>query len=258
MKRTVLAAIILITGCTRWLEASDHNGIYALIEQVTLTGADSAAETIQVRGSFALAKGTREYHPPKYGYLYFQLRDGKEDVCRKEWADLKRVAGTGEIVSFGGRYDRDRQPAKLGRVRNLTENPTKPNEYPLNFGVNRVRASDYSPIRNLRYFATPKTPTHNASVTTGRVDLVANPVAAGSKDVQYFFEIKTAKRSLTSPAVSAGKQLPTWSPEIEISPGEKYTWSVWTVSQLKNIRTQKAEAWKGPVASSQFVGKSAQ
>ncbi|MEP6903524.1 MAG: glycoside hydrolase family 3 N-terminal domain-containing protein [Actinomycetota bacterium] len=39
----------------------------------------------------------------KRGYLYYSLKQGKEEVCRKEWADLKARAGTDQIIGFGGR-----------------------------------------------------------------------------------------------------------------------------------------------------------
>ena len=40
---------------------------------------------------------------PERGYLYFVADKDKEAVSRREWADLKRVAGTGQCVALGSR-----------------------------------------------------------------------------------------------------------------------------------------------------------
>src|SRR5262249_21721775 len=47
---------------------------------------------------------------------YFAAPKGKESLCRKEWADLKKAAGTGECVAMGryeapGRIRRPKLPA---------------------------------------------------------------------------------------------------------------------------------------------------
>jgi hypothetical protein len=33
--------------------------------------------------------------------MYFSATQGKEEVCRREWADLKKIAGTSEVVALG-------------------------------------------------------------------------------------------------------------------------------------------------------------
>src|SRR6266496_3444898 len=75
---------------------SDFIGIFARIDKVVFEPASGAPERIQIWGAFALAgtEGGSVYKPAERGYLYFSLKAGKEDVCRKEWADLKSIAGT--------------------------------------------------------------------------------------------------------------------------------------------------------------------
>lgn len=53
---------------------------------------------------------------------------------RAEWADLKKIAGSGEFIAFGGRY------AANGRVRNATAKPEAPDAYPVELGVTRLRS----------------------------------------------------------------------------------------------------------------------
>jgi hypothetical protein len=127
---------------------SDQTGIYARVDKVVLEPDGTAPERIQVWGAFALARkeDRNTYDSAQRGYLYFSCKPGKEEICRKEWADLKAIAGTGKVVGFGGRF------LPRPRVRKAEERETDPDEYPLNFGLVRVsdRRSDYPPIPELK------------------------------------------------------------------------------------------------------------
>ncbi len=106
MKRTwCLAALLAVLALTAPASASDPTGIYAVVDKVIMEPTENAPERIQVWGVFCLATGSREYTPPERGYMYFAVVKGKEDVCRKEWSDLKKVAGTGDVVAFASRFD---------------------------------------------------------------------------------------------------------------------------------------------------------
>ena len=130
---------------------SDYTGAYARIDKVVFEPDASAPERIQIWGAFAHAsKQNRfDYEEPRRGYLYFSLKPGKEAVCRKEWADLKSVAGTGQIVGFGGRG------LEMGRLRKADEKVANPDVYPVAWGLAKIddRNSDYKPIRELRALA---------------------------------------------------------------------------------------------------------
>jgi hypothetical protein len=63
------------------------------------------------------------------GYLYYTCPRGIESTCRKEWADLKSVAGKHQIVGIGGRHNMN------GRVRKADEKPASPDAYSMNVGV---------------------------------------------------------------------------------------------------------------------------
>ncbi len=120
--------IILVLGVMAWggsLSASDPIGIYALVDRVVLEPNEEAPERIQIWGAFALAQGHGRkfgeyYHPATRGYLYYQLVKGKEEQCRNEWKDLQRVAGTGQCVAFGSRYQ---EKGSVRREVALAENP---------------------------------------------------------------------------------------------------------------------------------------
>lgn len=155
-----LILIPLITACfTLSLQTpitnaySDPIGVFARIDKVVFEPNAVAPERIQIWGAFALASAESgsSYLPAQRGYLYFSLKPGKEEVCRKEWADLKAVAGTNQIIAFGRRYE----PTRL---RKAQDKPADPDVYPLGTGLVKIadRGIDYPPIRDLRSFPKEK------------------------------------------------------------------------------------------------------
>ena len=151
-RRTFIALLILFLALqllTSETEAySDQTGIYARVDKVVLEPNATSPERIQVWGAFSLAnkQDRNSYEPPQRGYLYFSLKPGKEDVCRKEWADLKAIAGTDQVIGFGGRF------MPTPRLRKVGEKAADPDEYPLNYGIIKIseRRSDYAPVRDLK------------------------------------------------------------------------------------------------------------
>ena len=142
----LLCAAALLTGAASAARASDPNGIYAFVDRVVFEPADAMPERIQVWGGFALAKAKNrdDYHDAERGYLYFKLRAGEEEMCKKEWADLKSVAGTGQIVAFGSR-----SPTNAITLRKADAKVANPDVYPKSWGMNKVRPRDYAPVNQL-------------------------------------------------------------------------------------------------------------
>jgi hypothetical protein len=143
----ILALLVLpaVVNCGTVL-ASDPAGIYALVDKVVLEPAATAPERIQIWGLFSLAGpggAGDHYLAPQPGYLYYGLKPGAKAVCEKEWADLKRVAGTHQCVAFASRYN------EKGRVRKPDEKPSSPDEYPVAHGLTKVRDSNYPPVKKL-------------------------------------------------------------------------------------------------------------
>jgi hypothetical protein len=145
----MLALICLVSiDRARTNAYSDFVGLYTIVDKVVLEPDTASPDRIQVRGAFAFAskQDRNSYDAPERGYLYFSCKPGKEEVCRKEWADLKASAGTGQVIGFGGR-DLPRP-----RLRKPDDKPSAPDEYPLSFGLVRMRDrnTDYPPIRALK------------------------------------------------------------------------------------------------------------
>ena len=131
-----LAALLAVGAAAR---ASDPVGIYAVIDKVVVEPSTGDAERVQIWGVFAVAqsgKGDR-YTPPARGYMSFTLPKDKQDVARKEWNDLKKLAGTKQVVAFGARY------GVRATVRKGGDPTKKPDVYSLGYGVEKIPPGNY-------------------------------------------------------------------------------------------------------------------
>lgn len=168
--RTFFCAAALVALVAPPARASDPTGIYAFVDRVVFEPSEAAPERLQVWGGFALAKSENrnDYHKAERGYLYFTLRPGDEAVCKKEWADLKSVAGTRQIVAFGSRQ----QEPKVRKPDAKAENP---DVYPKSWGgVTKIRVRDYAPINQLvKLMEKPAKESPAAKRIPGKESLVA-------------------------------------------------------------------------------------
>jgi hypothetical protein len=141
----LVAALMMIAASSVMMRASDPTAVYAKVDRVVLEPNAEAPDTIQIWGVFSMAQpnNRNDYQPAARGYLYFALPANKE-VARREWSDLKSVAGTGQIVAFGSRF------GGTARLRQPADQPGSPDAYAINMGVTKVQGrTDYAPIRAL-------------------------------------------------------------------------------------------------------------
>lgn len=144
--RFALALITLVVAAAgSALYASDPVAVYARIDRVIMTPAEGTPNTIQVFGVFSVARPENrdDYQAPAPGYLYFTAPAG-DAQARREWNDLKSVAGTKQIVAFGSRS------GLKARVRAESDAPSAPDTYVTGFGLRKVGSDTvYPPIRGL-------------------------------------------------------------------------------------------------------------
>jgi hypothetical protein len=136
---TAIAPILAITAWLGVVHASGPIGVYALVDKVTLEPNADKPERIRISGVFITAKATPDnstvYGEPQRGYLYFRLPKGNsEDLARGEWADLKSIAGTRQVVGLGTSWG-----AKV-RVTTPNQETTSPAEYPMGNGVVKINS----------------------------------------------------------------------------------------------------------------------
>jgi hypothetical protein len=144
----VVAGLLLAFTAGQPLLASDPTGIYALVDKVALEPNVQSPERIQIWGVFILSKekSRNEYESPARGYLYFSLPTEKPELVKTQWADLHKIAGTGQCVAFGSRYQLDQARPK---VRGKQDKPETPDRYPLGIGLTKLR-DDYYQVKPLK------------------------------------------------------------------------------------------------------------
>ena len=151
MKITVstAAAVAAIAVCAGVATASGPVGVYALVDKVAFEPDSGNPERIRISGVFIVAKETPDnstlYAAPQRGYLYLALPKSNEELARREWADLKSIAGTHQVVGLGSSWG-----TKV-RVRKTEEDLTSPGAYPMGNGLIKINADHPSAKALLDY-----------------------------------------------------------------------------------------------------------
>lgn len=158
--KKLFAVAILAALATGAAYASGWIAVYALIDKVVLEPNAEKPERIQIWGVFRIAAWGGGADAPARGYLYLTVPpswagSGKEVEARKEWNDLKSVAGKRQVVafgeiSFGGESNPDYRRAT---VRKADQKPEKPDPYDFGTGVVTLRSdTEYGPVKSLLEF----------------------------------------------------------------------------------------------------------
>ena len=130
-----VAVVVAITLCPGVVTASGPIGVYALVDKVAFEPSSDKPERIRISGVFSTAKErSDEYLAPQRGYLYFRLPRENEELARREWADLKSIAGTHQVVGLGSSWH------ATVHVTTPNESPTSPAEYPMGNGLVRINS----------------------------------------------------------------------------------------------------------------------
>jgi hypothetical protein len=130
-----LAVVPIVAACAGVAHASGPISVYALVDKVTFEPGADHPERIRISGVFITSQSQTggAYSAPRRGYLYFSLPRGNwEDLARREWADLKAVAGTRQVIGVGSSW------FSTVRVRQPKEEAKNADEYPLGNGLIRV------------------------------------------------------------------------------------------------------------------------
>lgn len=128
------AAVLVITLCLGVVNASGPIAVYALVERVVFEPNADKPQRIRISGVFITAEDRSyyAYSAPQRGYLYFALPDGASELALREWADLKSVAGTRQVVGLGSSWH------NKVRLRKPNEEAKPPDDYPMGNGLVKI------------------------------------------------------------------------------------------------------------------------
>jgi len=150
---SVLLTVLAIVVSASILKADGPVGVYAMVQKVVIEPNEASPKTLQIWGVFVWVDGGLKspgpINLPQRGYLYFRLPDGAAEAtaAKKQWTDIKAIAGSNQIIAFGdwkysGPFEDLYIPATGGlediRVRKQTEAPAKPIAYPIKTGLLKI------------------------------------------------------------------------------------------------------------------------
>jgi hypothetical protein len=142
-KFAVLVVVLLSLVSTTVIAKQCSIGIYGVIDQVTFAPQRSLPNIVRISGVFVVPvpMSSGLYKAPQSGYLYFRLPHGREQEARKDWKELKKFAGTGQVVGFASYWVPN--PNHSLEVRVHSDGDTaSPVAYPLAHPQGIVKASD--------------------------------------------------------------------------------------------------------------------
>jgi hypothetical protein len=130
-----VTAVLAMAACLGTVNASGPIAVYALVDKVALEPNADQPERIRITGVFIVAEErTDVYSAPQRGYLYCALPKGNAEIARREWADLKSVAGSRQVVGIGSSWFSKVQ------VRKPDEEAKSADDYPTGNGLVKVNA----------------------------------------------------------------------------------------------------------------------
>jgi len=234
---------------------SDQVGVYALIDRVELLPSAEAPERVRLHGAFAISEGKlgSYYRSAAWGVLEFHAREGAEEQCVTQWRDLAGVAGSGETVAFGGRYEQQ----GFALAPTIAEVESLP--FSVQMGVRKVERAFYGPLQSLRSLPRPTLPIAGSVITPREGRRVAQKVtfqvqnaSANLEGDRYLFRVECSNGDIrVSAPVTRGAEGTTqhdmW---LHLPPGTTVKWSAHIL---------RAELEEASVAGSSFrVGEQQQ
>jgi len=136
MRRTLIlaAGIFAVFAGRQAVYASGPVSVYGLITSVSFEPSAENPQRIRIVGVFLTAEDQAgKYSAPQDGALYLKLPSNNPELARREWADLKSLAGTRQVVGIGSSW------SGLVRVRK-SDDSRSPDDYPMGNGLIRVNA----------------------------------------------------------------------------------------------------------------------
>ena len=129
------AAFLAIALCLGVVNASGPIAVYALVDKVALEPNADKPERVRISGVFITAEERSDvYSAPQRGSLYFALPKQNRDLALREWADLKSVAGTRQVVGLGSSW------ASKVRVTKPDEEAHSADDYPMGNGLIKINS----------------------------------------------------------------------------------------------------------------------
>jgi hypothetical protein len=102
LKVVILSTVVILLLVQISLAKNGNIGIYGIVDKVVFETEESSPERIQIWGLFVVPVPISSglYKAPQRGVLYFSIPPDRKEIARKQWGELKRLAGSGQILGF--------------------------------------------------------------------------------------------------------------------------------------------------------------
>jgi hypothetical protein len=135
--KAIVFPILAMTVGIGIAHASGPIAVYALVDKVAFEPNADKPERIRITGVFSTAQQNADvYSEPQRGYLYLALPATNTELARREWNDLKSIAGSRHVIGLGSNW----MSQVHVRVRKPDEDPKSPDDYPMGNGIVKINA----------------------------------------------------------------------------------------------------------------------
>jgi hypothetical protein len=149
MKRlrvVILCAAVILLLVQLSVAKNGNIGIYGIVDKVVFEPEGSSPERIQIWGLFVVPVPISSglYKAPQRGILYFSVPADRKETAGKEWIELKRLAGSGQLLGFTEYWVPNPSDPQGNPHTSLVVHVKKngplglPDAYPLGIGVLRI------------------------------------------------------------------------------------------------------------------------
>jgi hypothetical protein len=146
LRVVMLSAAVILLLVQISLAKNGNIGIYGIVDKVVFEPDEGSPERIQIWGLFVvpIPISSGLYKAPQRGVLYFSIPPDRKEIARKEWVELKSLAGSGQILGFTEYWVANPSDPQGNPHTSLVVHVHKngplglPDAYPLGIGVLRI------------------------------------------------------------------------------------------------------------------------
>jgi hypothetical protein len=165
-----LSAVVVFLLVQLSLAKNGNIGIYGIVDKVVFEPDENVPERIQIWGLFVvpIPISSGLYKAPQHGVLYFSIPSDRKEIARKEWIELRKLAGSGQILGFTQYWvpnpsDPQGNPHTSLVIQVHKNLPlASPDSYPLGIGVLKIddgrKSEDYEKQIITQLKETPRQP----------------------------------------------------------------------------------------------------
>ncbi|MEM7263321.1 MAG: hypothetical protein AAF488_15135 [Planctomycetota bacterium] len=223
-----VAAMVLL-GMAGAAVASDRTAAYLIVDRVEYLPNAEAPTEAKIHGLYCIATGERARRNnrltrPTLGFVHVALIPERKELCRNEWKDLERLAGTRYVAAFGSRWE------SVPKLHAPGAKNTQPDPHPI-AGVRKLDDSHRFAVWQLRRYPRPKEAVQSAhqrvKITVENCWESTYGDPERKTKIRYLFQLEGPDGAvLASHPIPAGEDGTTsWQVWVPLNAGDRCRWT---------------------------------